>query len=621
MSVGWIVWLAISGEVWSGGTRRAYYALMLCDPDAPTCLPAAILYFSPLAAGLLNTTSALIFHLLALSAKPRTRKSLHIVVRIFVGVAILAGGAMYIQAAVSGANAALANTVLLFALAALVSMAALVAYTVGWAVVHAKMMNVPLLKRAYASLLNDWARALLVFGGCVPCVAFFAIATIKQRLRVLLWLRRGESETFDVRTSVRVVRSAWLTDAAGQLWGQVAVWAWTSVLSKAIWVGIFFMVMNVGFGKLTNVFVAWLIDALLRAQVGLGVVLGVVIAVGMVLFLIPPVPGFAVYLMASFLIPRFVPFWQGVALSIATSFGLKLTASLVQQKIIGQRMGGLTSVRALIGVNSTTTRAIRKLLATPGWGVGKVCILVGGPDWPTSVCCGILRLNAASMLLGTTPVLVVIAAVTVAGASQLRRSEGGVWASVSSMTLGIASAVMFVTLVASAYFIEDTAEKYRDELEKLPRDEEVDALERRKEEAARIFGAATAWARTRARSARPMPWWMRANLALGAALQIVACYAAQFFGSLCFAPFEMTDSIDEQLDGDWTNLFLPAGRVVILVWFVSCANLAVFRLWAQLRVRAYVRDSADDLAFKDVDQVRAMSTTTASAAQISESRP
>lgn len=547
----------------------------------------------------------------------------------------------------------------------------------------------------------------------MPCVAFFAIATIKQRLRVLLWLRRGESETFDVRTSVRVVRSAWLTDAAGQLWGQVAVWAWTSVLSKAIWVGIFFMVMNVGFGKLTNVFVAWLIDALLRAQVGLGVVLGVVIAVGMVLFLIPPVPGFAVYLMASFLIPRFVPFWQGVALSIATSFGLKLTASLVQQKIIGQRMGGLTSVRALIGVNSTTTRAIRKLLATPGWGVGKVCILVGGPDWPTSVCCGILRLNAASMLLGTTPVLVVIAAVTVAGASQLRRSEGGVWASVSSMTLGIASAVMFVTLVASAYFIEVRPDGARTHARahapaRAPRDV-THARARHgapRRRACRTLRKSTATSSRSCRATRKlMPWnaarrrrraslaprrrgrgrapgrrgqchggcaptsplaplsklsraMLPSSLAGGragsaraerdaraaprvaravarrhrAALRgrtargrpLTICLRARTrtpYHSLCFAPFEMTDSIDEQLDGDWTNLFLPAGRVVILVWFVSCANLAVFRLWAQLRVRAYVRDSADDLAFKDVDQVRAMSTTTASAAQISESRP
>lgn len=73
---------------------------------------------------------------------------------------------------------------------------------------------------------------------------------------------------------------------------------------------------------------------------------------------------------------------------------------------------------------------------------------------------------------------------------------------------------------------QDTAEKYREELEKLPRDEEVDAADRKKSEAARIFGAATAWSHPE----RPTPWWMRANLVIGTSLQIFACYAAQFFG-------------------------------------------------------------------------------------------
>lgn len=310
---------------------------------------------------------------------------------------------------------------------------------------------------SYAAMLNDWARALLVFGGWMPISLFMLVALIKQRLRAAFWMPRGSTEWTDLHTDIRVVRAAWLTDSAGALWDQLSAWQWTTVLSRAIWAGIFFMVMNVGFGKLTNVFVAWLIEALLLAEVGLGVVVAVVVFVGLIFFMLPPVPGFAVYLMASFLIPRFVPFWTGVLLSITISFGLKLTACMIQQKIIGQQMGGLIAVRSLIGINSTTTRAIRKLLSTPGWGIGKICILVGGPDWPTSVCCGILNLSLLPILLGTTPVLIVVSAVTVAGAAQLRKNEGGVWSSVSSMTLGLASAVMFVTLVASAYFIEVSA--------------------------------------------------------------------------------------------------------------------------------------------------------------------
>lgn len=60
----------------------------------------------------------------------------------------------------------------------------------------------------------------------------------------------------------------------------------------------------------------------------------------------------------------------------------------------------------------------------------------------------------------------------------------------------------------------------------MPRDEEVDAADRKQAEAARVKGVATAWAHPES----PAPWWMRANLLVGAGLQVVACYTAQFFG-------------------------------------------------------------------------------------------
>lgn len=179
-------------------------------------------------------------------------------------------------------------------------------------------------------------------------------------------------------------------------------------------------------------------------------------------------------------------------------------------------------MRSLIAINSSTTRAIRKILSTPGLSAAKVCILVGGPDWPTSVLTGILHLNPVSMVIGTLPVGFVIFAVTIAGACQLRRAEGGIWLSASSITLGIASAVTFVVLVASAYYIEETAEKHKDELDALPRDEEVEAADKEDEAKQAAFQRAIEWA--------PAPGWIKLNLVVALVLQILACYAAQFFG-------------------------------------------------------------------------------------------
>ena len=64
---------------------------------------------------------------------------------------------------------------------------------------------------------------------------------------------------------------------------------------------------------------------------------------------------------------------------------------VLQQKIFGELMGQSVKVRATVGVNSNLIKAIKFELMKPGVSVAKVCIMCGGPDWPTSVLCGILR--------------------------------------------------------------------------------------------------------------------------------------------------------------------------------------------------------------------------------------
>jgi hypothetical protein len=344
--VGWIVWIAITGKVYANETRALYYERSLCEPDAPACLAAAILYFAPFACGLLNAIIGAILHFLALASRPEhgDRSSYGLAAKVFGGAVFLTVGAMYIQAAISGVNAELANAVLLFALAGLIALTIVVGYTMGWQTVHAKAMAVPLLRKAAEAVGSDWARAMLLFGGWAPYAFFVALAALKQLLRCVFWLPRGVAEWNDPRTGIHVVRADWLTMPARRSLEHLRGWAWSSVLSKATYVGVFFMVMNVGFGKITNVGIAVLIDVLLRARVGLGVVIGVVLGVGLFLFMLPPVPGFAIYLMAAFLIPRFVNFYVGIAISTAVSLAIRICSGLFLQLLVGERMGG-TSAR------------------------------------------------------------------------------------------------------------------------------------------------------------------------------------------------------------------------------------------------------------------------------------
>merc|ERR1740129_2134093 len=74
---------------------------------------------------------------------------------------------------------------------------------------------------------------------------------------------------------------------------------------------------------------------------------------------------------------------------------------------IGYAMGKSVKIQQLIHVDKPFTRAIEKILNRPGLDAGKVAVLVGGPDWPTSVTCGILKLNIPQMILGTCPVFFV----------------------------------------------------------------------------------------------------------------------------------------------------------------------------------------------------------------------
>ena len=67
--------------------------------------------------------------------------------------------------------------------------------------------------------------------------------------------------------------------------------------------------------------------------------------------------------------------------------------------MFGVLLGKNVFVRQVVGVNSPMIKTMKLILGKPGFGVAKVAILVGGPDWPTSVLCGIMGLPLAPVLL------------------------------------------------------------------------------------------------------------------------------------------------------------------------------------------------------------------------------
>jgi hypothetical protein len=273
------------------------------------------------------------------------------------------------------------------------------------------------------------------------------------------------------------------------------------------------------------------------------------------------------------------------------------------------------SIRALVGVNSDSIRAIKFILEKPGLGIQKVCVLCGGPDWPTSVLTGILGLPLSQMLLGTLPIFVVIGPCVCAGAFQLRKSEGEVFTSLATVSVMGATIVQLMALLAACYFIERTAEENKEALRLLPKDQEVAMMDKTNRQKAQLYRSIIDWRR------EDFPWWVRLLLLFGAFCMGMSCYVFTLLGASCFAPFDVTSTIDcppplteealaadtdpskqNCLHGNALNIVKPLGVYCIAAFSVGCTVLWVYSRWASKRVKAAHLALMDDTNTAEEEQ-------------------
>jgi hypothetical protein len=131
------------------------------------------------------------------------------------------------------------------------------------------------------------------------------------------------------------------------------------------------------------------------------------------MFLNPVVPGVPVYITGGIVVVRQAmlsgkSFWLSVVIASMCCWSIKMASVVVQHKVIGEQMSRSATIRSLVKVNSDATRAMAKILQVPGLSMPKTCILVGMPDWPTTVFTGILRLPVGPIFLGSLPSIVLI---------------------------------------------------------------------------------------------------------------------------------------------------------------------------------------------------------------------
>lgn len=195
----------------------------------------------------------------------------------------------------------------------------------------------------------------------------------------------------------------WLTDITRKQYNVVKSWDRVKVITYAVYWGLLYMTMNVIATKFATLFLGWVISTV--KELPLVAVIFIMLAVGHAMFLVPVIPGVPVYLTLGIVVPAvanetFGGFPQSISFTVLIGLLLKLFSSAVQQKLIGEKLSSSVAVRKTVNVNSSLMRTIRVLLSDPGLSTAKVSILIGGPDWPTSVAAGLLRVNLLPIMIG-----------------------------------------------------------------------------------------------------------------------------------------------------------------------------------------------------------------------------
>eukprot|EP00927_Polykrikos_kofoidii_P075269 TRINITY_DN7137_c3_g3_i1.p1 TRINITY_DN7137_c3_g3~~TRINITY_DN7137_c3_g3_i1.p1 ORF type:complete len:785 (-),score=72.77 TRINITY_DN7137_c3_g3_i1:118-2370(-) len=143
------------------------------------------------------------------------------------------------------------------------------------------------------------------------------------------------------------------------------------------------------------------------------VILPALFLAGLFLFLLPPVPGAPIYVLAGIAIcerrqhDNISLMWACI-ISVLFSFFLKMGGIVLQQKGIGQLLSGNVRVKTMIGIHTAPMKAVRHIMLKRGLSSDKVAVLIGGPDWPTSVLTGILKMSLANTLVGSLPFLIIV---------------------------------------------------------------------------------------------------------------------------------------------------------------------------------------------------------------------
>jgi hypothetical protein len=421
--------------------------------------------------------------------------------------------------------------------------------------------------KKYFHMYGDWIRGFAILL-CIPVAVFYAMLSfISQAVR-----KSGLNKL--VPPLPEEDRTLWLTRTCHNQFQEVKKWRWTSVLQKSLIIGLVIQTMTVLITKFTYLFLAWL-KVEVRSM-NLGSVTIIMIVVGILLFLFPPIPGVPIYFTSGIILVAAGEKTLGTPLAIAYTCGvnlvLKLLACSVQQKCIGSSLQKNVKIRQAVGMNTTLIRTMKLVLSKPGFSAVKVAILVGGPDWPTSVLCGILDLPLIPMLIGTLPVLIIIVPTVLSG-SFVYLAEDYTWAgTASAISMSLNGLIIMALPAVTMFHIEKAMEEEKEALDKMPYDEEVKKADESEAQRVIMYREITKWEQL------GIGW--RMLMVVGNMAMTFSCYLVMGASNICFKKFTMKDNIKDDLDNRAMSLIKFWGWAAIAAFAFASVILYIFDKWS-----------------------------------------
>ena len=240
-------------------------------------------------------------------------------------------------------------------------------------------------------------------------------------------------------------------------------------------------------------------------------------------------------------------------------------------------------MRSTLGVNEPGMKAINLILQEKGLTAGKVAILVGGPDWPTSVLTGVLHCSALQMQAGTLPVLIPIAFIVLTGGAMLKSGQypESLWVPLSGVFMSASAALQAFIGVMAIKYVNQTLKERKDEIAAIPDDDEVAKFDESQKKAVADRKAAMEWGQ------QTTPW--RACLGVSVATAVISCWVFYLFK--CFEDVVLTTDIRQPpFHGNFLKVFKLYGWVGLAFMAISCLCYGLFRQHIKAQVKHTTAD-------------------------------